>query len=184
MVHREDGGVTRRVGERRRDAPGRGRRDRGAVLVEFALILPLLICLILGAISGGFALSQKNSMTNAVREGGRLGATIPNNASWATSVRDRVVDLAGGDLTNAQVCARLDQKTGAATAILLQAWPSGGSCPSPLSSEMPAIPTSTPNGACVVRVWSQRETTLDAFFFRIHPTLEATVVGRYERACP
>ena len=67
----------------------RGRGDRGVALVEFAIIAPLVFMLIVGSITGGIAPGQKNSMTNAVREGGRFGATLDHDASWADAVRDR-----------------------------------------------------------------------------------------------
>src|SRR5918994_2890256 len=84
-----------------------GERQRGATLVEFALIAPLLFALLLGAITGGLALSRKNSMTNAAREGARLGATLPAEGTWAADVRDRVADLSAGDVTVGQICVAL-----------------------------------------------------------------------------
>jgi TadE-like protein len=60
----------RRGGEARRG-------DRGAVLVEFALILPVLAALLLGIFSGGLAYNRKLAVTDGVREGSRYGATLP-----------------------------------------------------------------------------------------------------------
>jgi hypothetical protein len=54
-----------------------GRDERGAALVEFALILPLLVMLLLGIVTGAQAYGQKLSITNASREGSRYGATLP-----------------------------------------------------------------------------------------------------------
>src|SRR5215207_9336974 len=81
----------------------RARGDGGAALVEFAIIAPLVFALLFGVFTGGMALSRKNSMTNAVREGARLGATLPEDANWADKVQARVLDLAGGDLDASQV---------------------------------------------------------------------------------
>lgn len=161
-------------------------RDRGAALVEFALILPLLVALLLGTVTGGLALAAKNSMTNAVREGARLGATLPEGASWndwAATVRTRVVELSGGDLTTSQVCvAQVEWDAAAGAETVLGVWPTGSACPAP---NEPDVPTSTPDGSCVVKVWAQRPADFHTFFFSKTLTLRAAAVGRYERAeCP
>jgi Flp pilus assembly protein TadG len=50
-------------------APG----QRGIAVVEFALILPLLLLLLLGCIDISLALLDKSLITNASREGARAG---------------------------------------------------------------------------------------------------------------
>src|SRR5689334_21345201 len=47
---------------------------RGAALVEFAIILPVFLSLMLGVLEIGKALEVSNLMSSAVREGGRLAA--------------------------------------------------------------------------------------------------------------
>lgn len=60
----------------------RADRDRGAVAVEFALLLPLLLLLIFGLIDFGRALNAQVTLTQAAREGARLAALgQPNVAS-------------------------------------------------------------------------------------------------------
>jgi hypothetical protein len=61
-------------------AHARRSRERGQALVEFALILPILAMLLLGTITGGFALNQKQQMNHAVREGARYAATVAQQA--------------------------------------------------------------------------------------------------------
>ena len=46
--------------------------DRGAVLIEFALTLPLFLLLVVGMFDFGFAFHQYLVMTNAAREGARM----------------------------------------------------------------------------------------------------------------
>lgn len=81
-----------------------GCRDDGAALVEFALILPVLLLLILGLFSGGIAYNQKLQVTHATREGARYGATVAanqaftNSQTWAQNVRSMVIQRADGDL--------------------------------------------------------------------------------------
>jgi Flp pilus assembly protein TadG len=50
------------------------KRDRGAQLVEFALLAPLLILLVLGIVEFGFKFSQFNELRHGVREGARYAA--------------------------------------------------------------------------------------------------------------
>lgn len=49
------------------------RSESGASAVEFALVLPVLMMVLFGIIEFGFALYQQAVLTNASREGARLG---------------------------------------------------------------------------------------------------------------
>jgi Flp pilus assembly pilin Flp len=157
----------------------RQRDERGAALVEFALLLPVLAALLLGTVTGGMAYNRKISMTNAIREGSRFGATLDGSADWdaaATTVRTRVYDIAGGDdgdLELDQICVSY-LHVGVSTPVGEAAGCAAGADPNPL--------TSASAGDCVVSVWAQRETTLQVFFFTRDIDLEARAVARYERA--
>jgi len=87
------------------------RKERGAVAVEMAIVLPLLLLILLGIIEFGRALNVQVSLTQAAREGARyaaihhsetgldvsgtalaaapalagLGVTVTNNATSCTS---------------------------------------------------------------------------------------------------
>jgi len=63
------------------------RDERGAALVEFALTLPLLLVVIAGIVDFGFLFQRYEVVTNAAREGARIG-TLPGYTEAA--VRDRV----------------------------------------------------------------------------------------------
>lgn len=52
-------------------SPAHPADERGAVAVEFALLLPLLITLLVGIIQFGLAFNTKLSLTHATREGAR-----------------------------------------------------------------------------------------------------------------
>jgi TadE-like protein len=67
------------TGPRAGGARARGPRDRGAVAVEFALVLPLLLLLIFGIIDFGRALNAQITLTQAAREGARLEALGQSN---------------------------------------------------------------------------------------------------------
>jgi Flp pilus assembly protein TadG len=49
------------------------RSESGASAVEFALLLPVLMMILFGIIEFGLALFQQSILTNASREGARLG---------------------------------------------------------------------------------------------------------------
>jgi Flp pilus assembly protein TadG len=51
-----------------------GRRERGAVAVEMAIILPLLLLVVGGIVDFGRAAFTQNVVTNAAREGARMRA--------------------------------------------------------------------------------------------------------------
>ena len=53
------------------------RRERGQELVEFALILPLLLLLMVGIFEFGYVVFAYNTLSNAVREGARFGSVQP-----------------------------------------------------------------------------------------------------------
>lgn len=65
-------------------------RSRGQTLAEFALVLPVLIVMLMGIFDLGRAIFAYNAITNAAREGARLG--IVNQ--WADSIRERAVNMA------------------------------------------------------------------------------------------
>jgi Flp pilus assembly protein TadG len=65
---------------------GGGRNKRqGAAAVEFALIAPLLVTLILGMIEFGRLMMVEQVLTNAAREGCRTAVVIGGSTSNATS---------------------------------------------------------------------------------------------------
>jgi Flp pilus assembly protein TadG len=51
--------------------------QRGAAAIEFALILPLFLILVLGAIDWGWYFFIDQLVTNAAREGARAGTMLP-----------------------------------------------------------------------------------------------------------
>jgi uncharacterized protein (UPF0333 family) len=68
------------------------RRESGQVLVEFALILPVFILLVVGVIDFGFAFNTWNSAQNAAREGARFAAV----SNSAPSIKTRAIAADGG----------------------------------------------------------------------------------------
>lgn len=56
---------------------GRLKSERGAELIEFALVFPLLLLVLVGMIDFGFLFQRYEVLTNAAREGARI-AVLPN----------------------------------------------------------------------------------------------------------
>jgi len=100
------------------------RSERGAALVEFALVVPLLMIMMCATIDFGLAVYTLNNLTAAVREGGRYAATL-EKTMWNTtpavaqdSVRNRVYAYIVGmnnGLTAAQTKALISVSTPDAT---------------------------------------------------------------------
>lgn len=67
------------------------RKENGATLVEFAIILPVFILLIFGIIEFSLLLYNKGMITHASREGARAGIVFnPNNRMSENEIRAEV----------------------------------------------------------------------------------------------
>jgi Flp pilus assembly protein TadG len=83
---------SRGAGRRRGDGrPGLRRREQGATLVEFALIVPLLMLFIFGSIDFGWAFGQHVNIRGAVREGARLAVVNGGAGSGPNARRDDLI---------------------------------------------------------------------------------------------
>jgi Flp pilus assembly protein TadG len=78
----------------------RGRRKAGQGMLEFALILPLLLLVILAIIDFGWMLLVYSNVFNAAREGVRYGVTNPRDIDGIdTSARQKVSLVPPDDVT-------------------------------------------------------------------------------------
>ncbi len=84
--------------------------ERGAAIVEFAIIFPVLIVLLFGVIDFGRAFFLRNNLIAAAREGARAGAVFTNPctdgtlvATLRTRVRSYLVPLGNTAPTDAQI---------------------------------------------------------------------------------
>jgi len=57
--------------------------ERGQTIVEFALVLPILVILLMGVLQGGVSLHDYISMTDAARVGARAAAVQRTNSPCA-----------------------------------------------------------------------------------------------------
>jgi Flp pilus assembly protein TadG len=157
--------------------------ERGAALVEFALILPIVVSLLMGLVTGGLAYNKKIAITDAVRGAARYGATLADSSTYAASVRDRLVQLSASELSASDVCVQLIR--GGSPNVIVRSWYASAantSCPSTFGTA-PTTPTVS-DGYCVVKVWGMKEAKLQAVFFNSDLRLKAGSVAAFERGTP
>ncbi len=66
-------------------------------MIEFAIVLPLLLLLVGGIVDFGRLFFDLNNLTNAAREGARLGAVLPHGAASRDTVEARVLARFNGN---------------------------------------------------------------------------------------
>jgi Flp pilus assembly protein TadG len=142
--------------------------ESGNALVEFVIVLPIVVALVLGVMSFGTTHEQKLSLTNAAREGARYGATLPSSTpNWAGLVQNVVVASATGDLDTAvpgrSICVALNNGS---------TW-SG-------TANAPCFSDGRPANEARVQVLVSRSGKLDTFFFSRTTTLTGRAVVRFE----
>lgn len=71
----------------------KGGSERGAAAVEFAILLPLLLMLVLGIIEFGRAYNTQLTLTNAARDGVRVMAIGNNPTAAATAVQTAAASI-------------------------------------------------------------------------------------------
>lgn len=167
----------------------RGTRDRqrGAVVVEFALVLPVFMILMLGVFTAGIAYNRKLAMTNGSREAARFGATVPvagmGMTAWLDAVAGVAVGSAEGDL---------DSGTPGRTICVAYVFPSGLTPSDKTASRRlsttgavtygttPCYADGQPNNVRRVQVVLQRTSEIQALLFTRNVTLQARSVVRFE----
>ena len=142
--------------------------ERGSVFLEFAIVMPLLMALVLGIYTGGLAYTNKISLVESVREGARYGASrlvgTDSVTTWETSVRNRVVSASGGDVAFDDVCVKFVLPTGGSDC---------GISDPPGASNEPSVH--------LVKVSATKQSKIEFFFFTSEPLLRGKIVARFER---
>jgi Flp pilus assembly protein TadG len=165
---------------------GAGRRERGAALVEAALILPVVFSLLLGMFTGGLTYSRDNALNHAAREAGRYGATLvmTSESSWLTAVRTEVKQAATGDL---------DATVSGQFVCVAFVYPNGTVVGDRTISvsESSGVAGATTSNTCFadgrpaserrVQVLVRRRSEIQTIWFTRTVTLEARSVTRFER---
>jgi Flp pilus assembly protein TadG len=168
----------------------RGGGERGASLVEFALILPVFMMLVLGMFSGGIAYNRQIALRQAAREGARYGSVLPRtpdivvvggvNKTWAQRVQDAVVERSEGELTAADVCVAMVEGTAATPQVITP----------PTGTTQGSFTTTGTTSGCYsdggtdgkrrVQVTVAKEAKIEALFFSYSVTLSPKATARHE----
>jgi hypothetical protein len=85
---------------RRKGIRGTGDGDRGQSMVEFALILPVFLIILMGMLEFGIVYNHRNAMAYAVREGARVGASLGNGGSNSAGVDPAILAAVQRGLTD------------------------------------------------------------------------------------
>lgn len=169
----------------------RKRDELGASLVEFALVMPLVLMLIVGMVSAGISFNHKLSLTHAAREAGRYAATLPVTSYatldlWLDDIAARVAENATGSLEatapNRYICVAYVFPDGPVSSVLdhtrrREEGPGGvtysdGACP--------GVSDTRPNNERRVQVQARRDGEIEALFFSTTVTLNSQALSRYE----
>ncbi len=153
--------------------------ERGAVAVEFALVLPLLMALLVGIMTAGLGYNRILGVADGVHEGARFGATTVSTGSWGPKVQQQTIDLTALNLpgkppvvTPSLVCTQLIS----APSTVVQS----SSCN--LTTAPPATPTGVVAGTCVVKVWAEIPVTFNLVLLGSYTkTVSRQSVALYER---
>ena len=82
---------------------GSKKAETGASLVEFAVLLPLLVTLLMGIIEFGWLFSQHIDVRHGAREGARLAATDYGTATSIINETCDRMDIAGSSTVEVQL---------------------------------------------------------------------------------
>ncbi|TLM85467.1 pilus assembly protein [Pseudarthrobacter sp. NamE2] len=90
--------------------------ERGAAAVEFAILLPLLLMLVLGTIEFGRAYNAQITLTNAARDGVRVMAIANDPTAAKTAAKNAAASvstsISDADITlSTNVCSTGNQVT-------------------------------------------------------------------------
>lgn len=171
---------------------GRGRnREDGAALVEFAIVLPIFLMVILGLVTLGFAFEQKLGMTHSARETARYGATLPitNFSSapspvdaWLDEVAGRSVADAGGSLDpgtpGLSICVAFVHPDGTAANDVTRRRVE--TALGVVYADQDCFTDGRPSDERRVQVLLERDTEIAALVFTTTISLESEAVARYE----
>lgn len=166
-------------------------REHGASLVEFAVLAPLLIMLLVGIATTGIAFNQSLSLSHSAREAGRQAATLPvsNFAdldAWLADVSARAIADADGSLDNGvpgrNVCVAYVHPAGTLATDVTKRMVTNTSGPQPTEPLQTCFADGRPADERRVQVVVAREAEINAILFSTTVTLDSQAANRFEAA--
>jgi Flp pilus assembly protein TadG len=171
----------------------RARDDRGVVVVEFALVLPVLMILLLGIFSGAMAWNESQGLGQGSRVAARYASTLPlpvdagdgtftsQMHAWLDGIADRAIASSEGAMdlgvAGRAVCVayvHLPGVTGDETVSRQLVGSSRTSGTSPCFADGQAAQERR------VQVMLERESAINTGFYRQTINIRRKVVYRYE----
>lgn len=70
------------------------KKEDGQAMVEFAVLLPIFLCILCAVIEFGWIFMHELNVTNAAREGAREGIVCVSDANFNTKVKAKVLQSA------------------------------------------------------------------------------------------
>ena len=160
------------------------------MLVEFALVMPILIMLLFGLVSAGMAWNQNLALSTAARSGARYAATLPTSATGTTmddyldAVAQRVIDSSEGNLgssvTSRVICVAYWHPSGGTATLDQNRSRTLTNTTVTRSSTTPCFSDSQGDDDKRIQVSVQRSGTIQTGLWSQTVTLTQRVVFRYE----
>ena len=95
------------------------KNEKGQTLVEFAIVLPILLLLVMGIIQFGIIFSAQIALTNAAREGARAASVGKSELD----VKNRVIEAIEGhstlDLVEGNITVNYPDKVGDEVKVII-----------------------------------------------------------------
>lgn len=164
--------------------------ERGAVLIEAAMVTTFLMMLLVGTVTAAVAYSQKTSLQTAAREASRFAATLPVNGDmtgFLTRVADVAKGAANGDLGDSvagqSICVAYVYPKGTTAddrnaRIVQKGGVTGAPTHGPTSK---CFDDGRPDDERRVQVTVGRKATLQAVVFSTQVELTSRSTARFER---
>jgi len=158
------------------------------VLVEFALVMPILVMLLFGLVSSGMAWNQNLSLASAARSGARYAATLPTSGyasmdDYLDAIAQRVIDSSEGNLastvTSRVICVAYWHPSGTETLDQNRSRTLTNTTVT-RSSTTPCFTDNQATGDKRIQVSVQRSGTIQTGLWSQTVTLTQKVVFRYE----
>ena len=174
-----------------RGTPG-SHAERGAAVVEMAVVTSLLMVILLGTTTFGLTHHQNISIEGAAREASRFGATYPvadagSMQEWLRDVARVAESAATGTMSAAEpsrvVCVA--QGSGDDPADFSRIRLTGSQTTDAATEQADwCFVNTAPGEDTVVQVELQREGWIEAIVFSMKPTLTGQATNRFERLDP
>lgn len=154
--------------------------------MEFAIILPVFMMLVLGMFSGGIAYNRQIALRQAAREGARYGSLlnrtpeVVNGRTWAQRIQDAVVERAEGELVAADVCVALVEGAATPPDVIIPASPAVQSSYTTTGTTKGCYADGGTDGKRRVQVTVTKDAKIEALVFSHTITLNPKGTARHE----